>query len=128
MPAYWDEFIKIFEEQLNSLSLNVILEAFYHYWKYGEEKAKQVLDMARDKLPPKVFVKISEKDLTSEKVFIGEQAIKINSLEKQLYEMDQNVKKVRSLITCIGGPMNDNIDLYNHKQLQIFAKILQVLE
>lgn len=58
---------------------------------------------------------------------IGSYALKVYNLEKELQEYKYNAKRVKLLLTCIGGPLNDNYHGYNADQKKIFYQIENIL-
>lgn len=58
---------------------------------------------------------------------IGEFSLKIHHLEKELQEYKYNATRVKRLLTCIGGPLNDNFHQYNVEQKKIFYQIENIL-
>jgi len=58
---------------------------------------------------------------------IVKQALKIEDLESILEEYRKADKAIHNIIYCIGGPLNDNILQYSHKQLGTFAEIVSHL-
>mgnify|MGYP003347382800 CR=1 FL=1 len=49
------------------------------------------------------------------------------TLKKELKEYKDNAKRVRNMLVCIGGPLNDNYHQYNKDQLKIFWTIDRIL-
>lgn len=48
-------------------------------------------------------------------------------LKKELKEYKDNAKRVKNMLVCIGGPLNDNYHQYNKDQLKIFHTIENIL-
>ena len=59
---------------------------------------------------------------------IAKQALEIAKLEERLALYREAAKGIRSEIYCIGGPLNDNIGRYTHKQLVIFSRIMDHID
>lgn len=59
---------------------------------------------------------------------IAQQALKIAELEEKVKEYDAANKQINSIIFCIGGPLNDNILGYTHKQMVPFSEIAKLVE
>lgn len=57
----------------------------------------------------------------------AKQALEIDDLKIRLNDANEKIKDVIQTITCIGAPLNDNIDHFNKQQLKIFFKIEQIL-
>jgi hypothetical protein len=49
-------------------------------------------------------------------------------LKKELKEYKDNAKRVKKMLVCIGGPLNDNYHQYNKDQLKIFWAIDNILD
>lgn len=54
--------------------------------------------------------------------------IRIDELEKQNFVLLECLKKINRSLVCIGGPLNDNIDKYNKKQLQFLFTMNRNIE
>ena len=59
---------------------------------------------------------------------MAEQAVEISKLKKRMYEQNNALANIYSLVCCIGGPLNDNILGYTNKQLVTFSKILDEID
>ena len=64
---------------------------------------------------------------TREKLLIAKQAIKIDDLEESVKKLNDVIDKVRMIIYCIGGPLNDNKLKYTREQMGDFGKIISAL-
>ena len=59
---------------------------------------------------------------------IVSQALEIEELRKWKETNIEMKEKVHGIIYCIGGPLNDNILMFSHKQLGVFAEIVDALD
>ena len=59
---------------------------------------------------------------------ISQQALEIAVLKEKLKQYADAAQDIRNEIFCIGGPLNDNVHQYTHKQLWIFSKIIEHIE
>ena len=59
---------------------------------------------------------------------IAQQALKIAELEEYMKEYEEMTAAIHGIIFCIGGPLNDNILRYTHKQLVTFSEIAKQIE
>lgn len=58
----------------------------------------------------------------------AEQALEIANLKEKLYLLEQDRQRVRDLLFCIGGPLNDNLLGFTTAQLKPFWQISQLTE
>jgi len=58
----------------------------------------------------------------------AEQALEIANLKERLDCLEQDRQRVRDILFCIGGPLNDNRLGFTAAQLQPFWKISQLTE
>lgn len=56
------------------------------------------------------------------------QAIELNKLKTELAELKKGNKEIALMITCIGGPLNDNKLNFSKEQLAIFQSILTIID
>lgn len=49
-------------------------------------------------------------------------------LREKVLALHEVINEIHAILYCIGGPLNDNIDRYNKKQLLAFYKIAQAIE
>ena len=59
---------------------------------------------------------------------ITQQQIELEELNETLVDRNEGMQKIRSVIFCIGGPLNDNCNKYTDKQLVPFARIINITE
>ena len=55
-------------------------------------------------------------------------AIKNENLQEKLEVFQKANEEITGLLTCIGGPLNDNKMQYTKEQLSIFFKIKKILD
>jgi len=65
--------------------------------------------------------------MTKEELIV-KQALKIENLEQNLKVHEEKLNNIRSVMVCIGGPLNDNRLKYSPKQLKVFGTILNEVE
>ena len=63
----------------------------------------------------------------TDKQLIAQQAKEIAGLKETVYNYKNNCKQALGYLICIGGPLNDNRDGYNKKQLLPLFKIQELL-
>lgn len=68
-----------------------------------------------------------KRDMTDTEL-IARQAKQIEEFREELADLKERVRRARSHIYCIGGPLNDNKLEYSSKQLMPFARIAEELE
>ena len=51
---------------------------------------------------------------------IARQAMKLERLEAENEQLKDSISRARRLLTCIGGPLNDNAMGYSKEQLTTF--------
>jgi len=56
------------------------------------------------------------------------QALKIEEAEIALKSYKASHRSIYNIIYCIGGPLNDNILMFNKKQMCVFAEIASFLD
>lgn len=59
---------------------------------------------------------------------IGAQSLKIEELEKSLFDAEDRLRKIASIMYCCAGPLNGNLLGYNSKQLVTFSMIAELTE
>jgi hypothetical protein len=58
---------------------------------------------------------------------ISKQQLQIEDLLNEVSDFKDSISKVRLLLVCIGGPLNDNKLGYSKEQRAVFSKILDIL-
>ena len=64
----------------------------------------------------------------TDKELIARQAKEIAELRELVFNYKSNCKEALGYLICIGGPLNDNRDGYNKKQLLPLFKIAELLK
>lgn len=64
----------------------------------------------------------------TEAELIARQAKKIEELRDEVSDLKRRAKRARSLIYCIGGPLNDNKLVYTKPQMVTFSRIADELD
>ena len=59
----------------------------------------------------------------TEHELIAKQQLQIEEMRKTLKECANAFRTIRSVIYCIGGPLNDNKRGYSHEQMKDFLRI-----
>ena len=59
---------------------------------------------------------------------IVKQQIEIADLKEKVFRLSKSVEKIRVIIYCIGGPLNDNALGYSRKQLSTFYRIINAID
>ena len=59
---------------------------------------------------------------------IAQQALKIAELEEYMKHYEEMTMEIHKIIFCIGGPLNDNILGYTHKQMVPFSQIADLVD
>ncbi len=59
---------------------------------------------------------------------IANQALQIQELEENLADVLAALGKIKGIIVCVGGPLNDNKQQFTAEQLSIFNKIVRFAE
>ena len=58
---------------------------------------------------------------------VARQARRIAELEDELAERRKAYDDIYMILYCIGGPLNDNINLYTRNQLKPFFEIAKII-
>ncbi len=64
----------------------------------------------------------------SEIELIARQAKQLEELRDEVADLKERVRRAKSHIYCIGGPLNDNKLGYSNQQLSTFLRIANELE
>lgn len=59
---------------------------------------------------------------------IAEQAVKIIKQARAIHDFNERLSRIRLHLICVGGPLNDNKSKYSSTQLELFQKILNIVE
>lgn len=59
---------------------------------------------------------------------IGKQQLEIEELKEKLSHAKENLRNIRRILICVGGPLNDNFHQYTKKQLKPFFDIENYLD
>ena len=59
---------------------------------------------------------------------IARQAKRLEELGQRCNDLEETVRQARSVIICIGGPLNDNKNNYNSVQMKEWKVLLDILE
>jgi len=58
---------------------------------------------------------------------IAKQALEIDRLNQEVQSYRNGVKRVRALIYCVGGPLNDNVKRYTKEQMADWQRVINSL-
>lgn len=64
----------------------------------------------------------------NDEILIAQQARKIAELEEILKDFNDARDKIRIIIYCVGGPLNDNKLQYTKQQMGDFGRIINELD
>jgi len=59
---------------------------------------------------------------------ITKQQLEIEDLKEKLSTAKEKEKSLYYILYNIGAPLNDNVDMYSHKQLGTFIRIARLFE
>ena len=71
---------------------------------------------------------VKEKNNMTLEQLITKQQLQIHEQEQQIKDLCKCISRIRTLMVCVGGPLNDNVHKYTDAQSLIFHRMDDVIE